>query len=673
MTNIILKNSTVAGKVPLPIDLQPGELALNSADGLAFMKLNDGTVKTVGAGGPTPPPITPWVRNPSWLPMPNTTSAQEQVDILVAVYPESSYFAYSSNNSAGTFTVDWGDGSAPQSFTTGVLANYLYDYNAAGLAGTNGPVTFTFATQTVNRTAHGYTNGMKISFASIVTTTGIVQLQTYYVINATADTFQVSATSGGSAIPFSNNGTGAILPYKQAMVKVTPTIGGATLILVNLGLKNSTANLSSYSQPILDATISAACSSLTIGQTTVPPRLLERCTILRHNTSSMASLFGNCSSLQSVPLFNTASVTNMTSMFQGCSSLQSVPLFNTALVTNMSSMFQGCVNLIDVPLFVTNAVTNMSSMFNGCNSLTQIPLFNTQNVTLMNNMFQGCSSLQSVPLFNTIKVTDMSVMFSGCSSLIKVPLFDTANVTVMALNSLNGGMFSGCSSLQSVPLFNTSKVITFGGNTPTSGMFSGCNSLIQVPLFNTASVITISYMFNACVSLQTVPLFDTANVTTITGMFSGCSSLQIVPLFNTVKVTTFGSMFSGCTNIGSIPAFDTTAVTGTTAFNSMFNGCSSLQQIPDMNFNRAAITTSGSYTSMFTGCASLSKINLSPGNGPKFTFTVTSCKLSAASLNQLYTSLPTVSGQTITVTGNVGIAGDDPSIAVAKNWTVTGS
>jgi hypothetical protein len=76
---------------------------------------------------------------------------------------------------------------------------------------------------------------------------------------------------------------------------------------------------------------------------------------------------------------------------------------------------------------------------------------------------------------------------------------------------------------------------------------------------------------------------------------------------------------------------------------------------------------------MFTGCISLSKINLSPGNGPKFTFSVTLCKLSAASLNQLYTSLPTVTAQSITVTGNVGVAGDDPTIATAKGWTVTGS
>jgi hypothetical protein len=56
----------------------------------------------------------------------------------------------------------------------------------------------------------------------------------------------------------------------------------------------------------------------------------------------------------------------------------------------------------------------------------------------------------------------------------------------------------------------------------------------------------------------------------------------------------------------------------------------------------------------------------------KFTFSVASCNLSSSALNEIYTNLPTVSGQTITVSGNYGTAGDDPTIATAKGWTVSG-
>jgi hypothetical protein len=48
------------------------------------------------------------------------------------------------------------------------------------------------------------------------------------------------------------------------------------------------------------------------------------------------------------------------------------------------------------------------------------------------------------------------------------------------------------------------------------------------------------------------------------------------------------------------------------------------------------------------------------------------CKLGATELNEIYTNLPVVVGQTITVSNNVGTTGDDPTIATAKGWTVTG-
>jgi hypothetical protein len=44
---IIFKFSDVPGKAPLPSDLQIGELALNTADGKVYMKLNDNTIKVV--------------------------------------------------------------------------------------------------------------------------------------------------------------------------------------------------------------------------------------------------------------------------------------------------------------------------------------------------------------------------------------------------------------------------------------------------------------------------------------------------------------------------------------------------------------------------------------------------------------------------------------------------
>jgi surface protein len=67
----------------------------------------------------------------------------------------------------------------------------------------------------------------------------------------------------------------------------------------------------------------------------------------RSTASDLSSMFNGCSSLATVPPFDTAKVTNMTSMFYNCSSLTTVPPFDTAKVTSMNSMFNGCSLLTD--------------------------------------------------------------------------------------------------------------------------------------------------------------------------------------------------------------------------------------------------------------------------------------------------------------------------------------
>ena len=101
---------------------------------------------------------------------------------------------------------------------------------------------------------------------------------------------------------------------------------------------------------------------------------------------------------------------------------------------------------------------------------------------------------------------------------------------------------------------------------------------------------------------------------------------------------------------------------------SMFTGCSSLQSIPPMN--TAGVTSAAGFSTFIAGCSSLARVQ---ATDQRFSFSVANSKLSAAALNELFTGLPTVTSQTVTVTGNYGIseAGYDPTIATAKGWTVT--
>jgi surface protein len=549
-----------------------------------------------------------WVRNPSWLALPVVGSTEQKFVGLLAVWPEANFVALSA---AGNYTVDWGDG-VTENVASGVDAQHEYDFNDVDIANTNAPVTFQDTGDTVTRTAHGYTNGMTISFDSITTTTGIVKGQVYFVVNATANTFQVSATSGGGALALTNNGSGIILPYKQVIVTVTPQ-AGQNLTAFNLNVRHSQVGLQGYNVGWLDVMVGSP------------------------NFTGSGPIIGTLDG----------------SEFVRKNSLERVRVVNLGTTTALNSRFAGLRKMVVIELPNTSAVTNMSAMFQNCSSLHTVPLLNTANVTSIGSMFSGCSRLQTVPLFNilTTGTVDMSGMFSSCSSLQTIPLFNTAAVTNMS------SMFSSCRNLQTVPLFNTANV----GN--MSSMFDGCSSLQTVPLFNTTNAFQMAYMFNSCSSLQSIPLFNTTNVTQMSGMFSSCSSLQTVPLFNTVNATGMGNMFSSCSSLLSIPLFDTAKVT---SMGSMFSSCLSLQSVPALVTNAV---TSGNLASMFQSCFSLSRIE---AKDFRFTFSVASCKLSATALNEIYTNLPTVTGQTITVTGNYGTAGDDPTIATAKGWTVTG-
>ena len=149
------------------------------------------------------------------------------------------------------------------------------------------------------------------------------------------------------------------------------------------------------------------------------------------------------------------------------------------------------------------------------------------------------------------------------------------------------------------------------------------------------AVTNIGLMFAGCTLLTSVPAFDTGLVTNMSYMFSGCTLLTTVPLFDTGLVTNMSYMFSGCTLLTTVPLFDTGLVTN---MSYMFYDCSSLT------------------SNLMTG----TKVDVS----------VAGEQLSASALNTLFTNLGTVSGKTITITGNPGAGTCTQSIATGKGWSV---
>ena len=436
--------------------------------------------------------------------------------------------ALSSGDAALNITVNWGDGSAEQTFTT-------------------------------NFPTHTYANAGT------------------YEIKVWGTCPKWGYASSGSVSTTSNSD---YYTYTQYLTKVKQL---GELSAVQYGFAQC-GNLTGVSGKNL-------VTSKTFENTTSMRCMFYKCSNLtsldvrKFDTSNviyMDEMFSECSNLTSLDVsnFDTSNVTSMSSMFNNCGSLTSLDVsnFDTSNVeghaftgtyhvgSGMCNMFRGCTNLtsLDVSNFNTSKVKDISFMFENCKSLANLNVsnFDTSNVTAMEGMFYNCSKLTSLNVgnFDTTNVTSMKYMFGGCSKLasLDVSKFDTSKVINMA------GMFSTCKSLTNLDMgnFDTSNV------TDMWHMFKGCSSLtnLDVSNFNTSNVKYMYNMFNACSSLTKLDAsnFDTTTVTYMTEMFKGCTNLKTLQLSNKFVIPTSNNtdIFANTTNLKSIILVDTTPLAG---------------------------------------------------------------------------------------------------------------
>ena len=73
-------------------------------------------------------------------------------------------------------------------------------------------VVTTGTTDLFTKVGHGLTDGDTIVLSSIVTTTGIFITKVYYIVSVAGNDFQVSLTSGGSAVTLTSDGTCSFTP-----------------------------------------------------------------------------------------------------------------------------------------------------------------------------------------------------------------------------------------------------------------------------------------------------------------------------------------------------------------------------------------------------------------------------------------------------------------------------
>lgn len=200
------------------------------------------------------------------------------------------------------------------------------------------------------------------------------------------------------------------LGYKCAIIKVTPQ-AGQNLSFISTQQTPTGVSSQTYASPFLELLINAAsCSQMTLGGG-IHHKRIRRAEIRKHAMTSVDSLFRGMKSLVSIPVFNTASVTNFSGMCYECQSLQNAPAISFAAATNVTNIFYLCEALGGFFGTYTPSMTVAQNNFNGCISLKHIGPVDFSGVTTSTNMFYYCSELSRCQGIG-MKVTHS---YSGCS------------------------------------------------------------------------------------------------------------------------------------------------------------------------------------------------------------------------------------------------------------------
>lgn len=300
--------------------------------------------------------------------------------------------------------------------------------------------------------------------------------------------------------------------------------------------------------------------------------------------------------------------------------------------------------------------------------------------------FQNCAALQEVN-FPAGSLTALTALggpnfagaFYGCLLLRSVVFPEGSLENVTALGSSNlGGAFSGCISLQYVGFPEGSLSLV----TSMEAAFENCYSIREIvfPEGSLPNVTNGTSAFMECRSLEHVvfPEGALAELTTVgsatvrTGMFQNCFSLNelVFPEGSLSKLTAGGAGANGASFVRACRRltyleFPEGALELFPHFNGLLAENASLRHV---KFPEGAFDSATEVSGTFNWCFSLSRIE---GCAIPLTFSVANCDLGPEALNEIFEALPTVTSQTITITGNWGVSGCDTSIATGKGWTVT--
>jgi len=426
--------------------------------------------------------------------------------------------------------------------------------------------------------------------------------------------------------------------HKQALFTVTFTSAPSQLNFHTSSAHGLTKTASAFGEIHVSSSSDSGMLFATT-QMKDPHPFLEYINIVKTNTSTWLSAFRGLHGLQRVDINHatTGVITECSYMFYWCKQLCEVNTDWTwchANGANATQMFGSCSNLFkiegDCSAFKPN---NATSLFIQSGFWSVTPNFDYSVCTTLANAFYGCIINHLTPI-NAPVATTLSGFSNGYGGIAYIESLSAPSASTVQnfMNSSHNSLV-----IDAMDISNT---------TDMSGMFKGVNSgaltgpkNLDNVVFNTSYTTCASAFYYSCISDADFIKGNGVGVTTnnAINMFYYANALCRVRGLTVVgSAQNFLAAVQGCQFIEDC---DFSGVTNTTG---MFN-----------------LNTTYNFLCSFKGTIC-----------PAISFSIANGMLEADALNEIFTNAPTVSGQTMTVTGNPGAATCDTSIATAKGWTV---
>lgn len=205
---------------------------------------------------------------------------------------------------------------------------------------------------------------------------------------------------------------------------------------------------------------------------------------------SVSAMFQNCKNLKEIPAgFNNLTLNGGCNyVFAGCTSLKTAPkMAANGTYSSIASMFEDCTNLESVELFTVscNSTNNTSfqNIFKNCTNLKDITISGSSYG--INGWFENCKSLTYIPeglLVNSFPQSYGVRAFAG-SGITELPEGLFQGMSLSGSNSRRPdwtGLFADCKQLKHIPVLP----MTFSWSNGLSGIFSGCDALTDESLNN---------------------------------------------------------------------------------------------------------------------------------------------------------------------------------------------